>query len=86
MNKKEDFGEILEKDFNVGDIVEWSTYNTEIQSWDTNYGIITTINKEISSGRLISVSRVLPINGAQQEIKFFTASLRLVSRTNDLRD
>ena len=86
MNKKEDFGEILEKDFNVGDIVEWSTYNTEIQSWDTNYGIITTINKEISSGRLISVSRVLPINGAQQEIKFFTASLRLVSRTNYLRD
>tara|TARA_R110000744_G_scaffold10444_2_gene32550 strand:- start:46 stop:306 length:261 start_codon:yes stop_codon:yes gene_type:complete len=86
MNKKEDFGEILEKDFNVGDIVEWSTYNTEIQSWDTNYGIITTINKEISSERLISVSRVLPINGVQQEIKFFTASLRLVSRTNDLRD
>ena len=72
--------------FNVGDIVEWSTYNTEIQSWDTNYGIITTINKEISSERLISVSRVLTINGVQQEIKFFTASLRLVSRTNDLRD
>jgi len=86
MDKKEDFGELLEKDFSIGDIVEWSTFNVTSQDWITNYGIITTIDKEIESGRLISVSRVLPINGPQQEIKFFTASLKLVSRSDHLRD
>ena len=86
MDKKEDFGEILERDFNIGDIVEWSTYNEGLQEWDTNYGIITTIDKEISSSRLISVSKVLPINGPREEIKFFTASLKVVSRTDNLED
>jgi len=79
MNKKQYFGELLEKDFRVGDIVEWSTYDHDTQNWINNYGIITTIRKEISSGRLISVSKVLPISGPQNEIKFFTASLKLVS-------
>lgn len=86
MNKKEYFGELLEKDFNIGDIVEWSTYNTVEEDWNDNYGIITTIENEIQSGRLISVSNVLPINGIQVEIKFFTASLKLVSHTKNRKD
>ena len=86
MNKKEYFGELLEKDFNVGDIVEWSTYNTVEEDWNGSYGIITTIENEIQSGRLISVSKVLPISGPQVEIKFFTASLKVVSRTDNLED
>jgi hypothetical protein len=86
MDKKENFGSLLEQDFSIGDIVEWTTFNKAQQEWLTNYGIITTIDKEISSGRLISVSKVMPISGIQSEIKFFTASLRLVSRTNDLND
>jgi hypothetical protein len=86
MNKKEYFGELLEQDFKVGDIVEWSTYDHTVQDWINNYGIITIIEKEISSGRLISVSRVLPINGPQNEIKFFTASLKLISKINIMED
>tara|TARA_Y100000310_G_C20467816_1_gene708516 strand:+ start:216 stop:476 length:261 start_codon:yes stop_codon:yes gene_type:complete len=86
MNKKQYFGELLEKDFRVGDIVEWSTYNALEEDWIDNYGIITTIEKDIQSGRLISVSRVLPISGPQVEIKFFTASLKLVSRTENPKD
>lgn len=79
MHKKDDFGSIVEKDFRVGDIVEWSTFNAIESEWTTHYGIITTICKEIESERLVSVSKVLPLNGPQVEIKFFTASLRLVS-------
>ena len=86
MNKKEAFGGLLEQNFNIGDIVEWSTYNQEIQEWIPNYGIIITIDKELSSGSLVSVSRVLPINGPQSEIKFFTASLKSVSKTNNIGD
>jgi hypothetical protein len=86
MNKKQYFGELLEKDFRVGDIVEWSTYNALEEDWVENYGIITTIENEIQSERLISVSKVLPISGPQVEIKFFTASLKLVSRTDSTKD
>ena len=86
MDKKQHFGSLLEQDFSIGDIVEWTTFDKTQQEWLTSYGIITTIDKEISSGRLISVSKVMPISGIQSEIKFFTASLRLVSRTNDLND
>ena len=81
--KKEDFGSLFEKGFRVGDIVEWSTFSATDSEWTTHYGIITTICKEIESERLVSVSRVLPINGPQKEIKFFTASLRLVSERKD---
>ena len=70
MNKKEYFGELLEKDFKVGDIVEWSTYAPDQEDWVENYGIITAIDNEIQSGRLISVSSVLPISGPQIEIFF----------------
>tara|TARA_R110000765_G_scaffold264395_1_gene363932 strand:+ start:468 stop:728 length:261 start_codon:yes stop_codon:yes gene_type:complete len=86
MDRKDNFGSLLGQDFNIGDIVEWTTFDKIQQEWLTNYGIITTINKEITSGRLISVSKVVPINGIQPEIKFFTASLKLVSRTSDLND
>ena len=73
-------------DFKVGDIVEWSAYAQDQEDWVDNYGIITAIENEIQSGRLISVSSVLPISGPQIEIKFFTASLRLVSRTDQVGD
>ena len=86
MNKKEHFGSLLEKDFKVGDIVEWSAYAQDQEDWVDNYGIITAIENEIQSGRLISVSSVLPISGPQIEIKFFTASLKLVSRTDQMGD
>jgi hypothetical protein len=83
MHKKDDFGSLVEKDFRVGDIVEWSTFNATESEWTIHYGIITTICKEIESERLVSVSKVLPLNGPQIEIKFFTASLRLVSERKE---
>ena len=44
------------------------------------------IKNEIRSGRLVSISTVKPVNGIAIEIDFFTASLKLVSRTDNLKD
>jgi hypothetical protein len=73
------FGEISASAFAVGDIVEWSKWNHEKDDWDMNYGIITSVTNEIKSNRLVSISKVLPLNDTANEMEFFTLSLRLVS-------
>ncbi len=78
MDKKEKFGELHLKDFSVGDIVEWSAWNEDLQEWAQNYGVITEIKNEIRSNRLVSISKVLPVNSLR-EIEHFTMSLRLIS-------
>jgi hypothetical protein len=79
MNSKLTFGEILGKTLDIGDIVEWSKWNSEKDSWDMNYGIIISVKNEIKSNRLVSVSRVIPLTDTNRELEFFTLSLRLVS-------
>jgi hypothetical protein len=86
MDKKDSFGSLLQEEFNIGDIVEWTIFDKDLDGWSANYGIVTSLEKEISSGRLISVAKVLPINGPQTEVKFFAASLKLVSKTKKLKD
>ena len=84
MEEKEVFGELSANEFNVGDIVKWGKWNHEKNDWDYNYGIITNIANEIKSDRLVSISTVLPVNEPQQEVKFFTVSLKLVSKTDNI--
>ena len=82
MDKKEIFGQLSAHIFDIGDIVEWSTWNREIDGWDSHYGIVIDIKNEIKSGRLVSISTVKPVNDHSIEIDFFTASLKLVSKSN----
>lgn len=79
MNEGSKFGEEAAKSLGVGDIVEWSKWNLQEEEWNLHYGLVTSIKNEIRSNRLVSVSKVLPLNGGNQEIEFFTLSLRLVS-------
>ena len=81
MNEKQKFGELTSETLNVGDIVEWSSWNFSGDDWDVKYGIITEITNEIKGGRLISVSKVVPLNGGTTEVEFFTLSLRAVSQS-----
>ncbi len=82
MNEKNTFGELIGKTFDVGDIVEWSTWNREIDDWNSHYGIVIEIKNEIRSGRLVSISTVKPVNDTTVEIDFFTASLKLISKSS----
>jgi|TARA_Y100000593_G_scaffold37661_1_gene73062 hypothetical protein len=80
MEEKDTFGELLAKSLNVGDLVQWSKWNSEEDEWEYHYGIITSVKNEIKSNRMVSISRVLPIHNSDIELEFFTVSLRLVSR------
>jgi len=82
MNEKDNFGELTAKIFDIGDIVEWSTWNREADDWDSHYGIVIEIKNEIRSSRLVSISTVKPVNDVSVDIDFFTASLKLVSKSN----
>ena len=46
MNEKDIFGELTAKIFNIGDIVEWSTWNREADDWNSHYGIVIDIKNE----------------------------------------
>jgi hypothetical protein len=84
MEEKLKFGEISAKDLKVGDIVEWSKWNSAMEEWELYYGIITEMKNEIRSNRLVSISKVLPLSGEQVEIEFFSMSLRMISRSLDM--
>jgi hypothetical protein len=81
MNEKESFGSLSSKKFNVGDIVEWTTWDPTSENYDSNYGILIKIENKVKSNRIISISIVRPINEPQNEVELFTLSLKAVDST-----
>jgi len=79
MDKTSQFGDLHAASFAIGDIVEWSKWNSKENDWNYFYGIILEIKKEFRANRLISISKVMPLNNMSEEREFFTISLRLVS-------
>ena len=83
MNKKDSFGEMLAKSLNIGDLVQWSKWNSDEGGWESHYGIIAEIKNEIKANRMVSISKVIPNQDQGTELEFFTVSLRLVSPIKD---
>tara|TARA_R110000824_G_scaffold58774_3_gene158572 strand:- start:5954 stop:6232 length:279 start_codon:yes stop_codon:yes gene_type:complete len=73
------FGSISAQDLSVGDMIEWSRWNSKKKEWDMHYGIITNVSNEIRSNRLVSICKVFPLSNTSIELEFFTLSLRLIS-------
>jgi hypothetical protein len=84
MNKKSAFGETASKAFTVGDIVQWTTWDSAADKWKPNYGVLLSIQNEIRSNRLVSISRVMPLQDHASELEFFTMSLRMVSHSDEI--
>ena len=76
---KKIFGELSSEGFNIGDIVEWSTWNQEKEDWNSNIGIITQLYNEMKVSRVVSIAKVYPLSSKGGEIELFTMSLRLIS-------
>ena len=84
MDEKDNFGELTAKIFDIGDIVEWSTWDSELDNWNSHYGLVINIKNDIRSGRLVSISTVKPVNDTAAEIEFFTVSLKLISKSRSV--
>ena len=84
MDEKNAFGELHSKNFSTGDIVEWSSWCEYQEKWVQNYGVITEVKNKVRHNRLVSVTKVLPVN-SNTEVEHFTMSLRLVSKTKELQ-
>ena len=82
MDSTNAFGSLTADSFSVGDIVQWSVWNINTKKWEEHYGIITSINTELKSNRLISMSKVRPLNNSSNEIEFFTLNLKMVSKVD----
>ena len=84
MIKKEIFGDVASKEFEIGDIVEWNTWNDVTNEWDSHYGVLLDIGNKVISNRVVSISKVMPINETHVEREFFTATLKLINKTKDV--
>ena len=80
MDEKEAFGQLTAEDFEPGDIVEWNVWDSNLEQWNANYGIIVKTETRIQSNRVVSISKVIPINGPQIEREFFTLTLKIVNK------
>jgi hypothetical protein len=86
MDEKTPFGTLSANELKIGDIVEWSSWDEEINDWESNYGIIMEIKNEIKGNRMVSVSIVVPLAESCAEIEFFTPTLRLISPAKSIGD
>ena len=41
MDRKDNFGSLLGQDFNIGDIVEWTTFDKIQQEWLTSLKLVS---------------------------------------------
>ncbi|MHA1940743.1 MAG: hypothetical protein ACW97P_03330 [Candidatus Hodarchaeales archaeon] len=86
MDEKKPFGTLLAEEFEVGDIVEWSKWDEEIEDWVSNIGILVSIDNKIVADRIISVSSIKPLNQKDNKIiELFTIYLKpvITNKKND---
>tara|TARA_B100000287_G_scaffold381794_1_gene386440 strand:+ start:1601 stop:1867 length:267 start_codon:yes stop_codon:yes gene_type:complete len=85
MEEKIKFGELKAKELKIGDIVSWSKWNIETKNWDEFMGVLLDTRNELVGNRLVSISKVMPLNNnmTSGELEFFTLSLNLVSHSDD---
>ena len=86
MDEKGPFGTILAESYEIGDIVEWSTWNPADEEWASNIGILISIDNKIVADRVISVATVKPINEKDNKlIELFTMNLKpiVVNKKNN---
>jgi len=83
MEKTDDFGNLISKNLKVGDIVAWSTWNSENSNWLQHLGVVLEIKSTILSNRMVCISVVLPLKEPKTPLELFTFSLKLVSSAEE---
>ena len=83
MNRKNPYGSLSAENFQLGDIVEWSVWDSEKEQFVPHYGIITDIQNKVVSNRLISTCTTVPLDNTGKEVELFALSLKLVSKAGE---
>jgi hypothetical protein len=79
MDEKGPFGSGIAEDFEIGDIVEWSKWDTESEEWVSNFGILVSIDNKVVADRVVSISTIKPFNSSDNKlIELFTIYLKPV--------
>jgi hypothetical protein len=86
MNEKKPYGATTAEFFELGDIVEWSIWNNNKESFVPHYGVITEIKNKLISNRLVSICTAVPLDNSLKEIELFSLSLTLVSKAGEERN
>ena len=82
MKQEKEFGHSAAERLQVGDIVSWSKFSENANDWVEYFGILVDIQNEMRSNRLVSISRMIPLDDSSLELSFFTITLKLVSQTS----
>ncbi len=79
MEAKEPFGSQYAKTFDIGDIVTWSHWCSNSNSYVHHTGILTSLDIKIIGSRPVSIAKVTSINESR-EIELFTMNLKVISK------
>ena len=85
MEKADNFGDLLAKNIKIGDLVSWSTWNSENFDWDINLGIVLEIKNTILSNRMVCVSTVVPLKDPYGTRELFTFALKVVPSAGETK-
>jgi len=80
MNEKEAFGSLSASEYEIGDIVGWTTWDKTQEAWVLNYGILVSLENKFFSNRLVSIATVKSLNDPYDLKELFTISLKLVNK------
>jgi len=80
MNTQKPFGGLSAEDIESGDLVKWTKWNSKENKWDEMIGVVLSVEEQIKGGRLVSSAKVATLQHPQNELDFFTMSLKLVSK------
>ena len=86
MDEKGPFGSGLAKDFEIGDIVEWSKWDIEAEEWASSFGILISLDNKVVADRVVSIATVKPLNSDDSKlIELFTIYLNgvITNKKND---
>jgi|TARA_B100000886_G_C20397840_1_gene481206 hypothetical protein len=79
MDNKGPFGSGIAEEFEIGDIVEWSKWDIDLEEWVSSYGILVSMENKVVADRLISISTIKPLNEKDNKLlELFTIYLKRV--------
>jgi hypothetical protein len=80
MDEKSIFGSVSASEYEIGDIVGWTTWNKSEKAWIISYGILINIENQFVSNRLVSIATVKSLNKPHDLKELFAINLKPINK------